>query len=148
MAACDKERWRKGLTRDKEEQGALSTLYLKWFEKFAKWKRVSKGWCDALKWFPESPRNRRPQQCDLPHRLRKSKEDEIIDQHQDMLLFRFIQRKWDPASDKCEWTEEGCWVEKRCGQVEPADPKRQLSSTEKKLHEAVKRANALLFGKM
>ena len=43
MAACDEERERKRLARDKEEQGAVSTLYLKWFEKFAQWKSVSKG---------------------------------------------------------------------------------------------------------
>ena len=43
MAACDEERWRKELKRDKEELGALSTLYLKWFEKFPQWKSVSKG---------------------------------------------------------------------------------------------------------
>lgn len=98
--------------------------------------------------FRDRQENGTLQQCNFPHRLRKSKEDEIIDQHQDMLLFRFIQRQWYPASDKCEWVEEGCWVEKRSGQLEPPDLKRQLSSTKKKLHEAVKRVNALLFGKI
>lgn len=74
---------------------------------------------------------------------RKIKEDEVLHERQDMVLFRFSGRNCDLAKANANELKQNSLVEKLNEQIEPEDLKCQLLSTEKEIHGAEKRRNAL-----
>lgn len=73
---------------------------------------------------------------------RKIKEDEVLHERQDMVLFRFSGRNCDLAKANANELKQNS-VEKLNEQIEPEDLKCQLLSTGKKIHGAEKRRNGL-----
>ena len=73
---------------------------------------------------------------------RKIKEDEVLHERQDMVLFRFSGRNCDLAKANANELKQNS-VEKLNEQIEPEDLKCQLLNTEKEIHGAEKRRNAL-----